>query len=110
MREEKAKRSAALLARKQEEALEKLMTPTEYAQKLQSKFMNLLAKTPSKKLFLKDKHIFYVGGDHGRASQTTRSRMDFVRGQLKLISILSHSCPFILLLDPKEGWNRGSFL
>ena len=103
IKEEKEKKDAERLAKKQEEALEKLMTPTEYAQKLQTKFASLLAKTPASKLFLKDKCIFYTGGDHGRASQTTRNRMDFVSLQFKWKLILSHSHIF---LSPNRSEGR----
>ncbi|TDL27085.1 Nucleotidyltransferase [Rickenella mellea] len=55
------------------------MTPPEYAAKVLTKFQPLLDRTPPRKLFLKDKNIFYIGGDLKFASKTTRDKMDFVR-------------------------------
>ncbi|KAI6117985.1 hypothetical protein F5141DRAFT_1000177 [Pisolithus sp. B1] len=51
-----------------------LVTPLEYALRLQS---NLLAVTP-KTSYLKGKCIFYVGGDMQYASTRTRGRMDYI--------------------------------
>ncbi|KIJ61681.1 hypothetical protein HYDPIDRAFT_42398 [Hydnomerulius pinastri MD-312] len=53
----------------------KLVTPLEYAQKLQS---ILDVPVPRKTSYLKGKHIFYVGGDMQYASTKTRGRMDFI--------------------------------
>ncbi|KAI5121470.1 hypothetical protein M0805_003927 [Coniferiporia weirii] len=55
------------------------MTPFEYAVRVQKKFAPLLEKTAEENLFLKDKVIFYVGGDYKYASKSTRNRMDFLR-------------------------------
>ncbi|KAH8114995.1 Nucleotidyltransferase [Phellopilus nigrolimitatus] len=55
------------------------MTPREYAEKVKTKFGPLLEKTPPSKLFLRDKVIFYVGGDLELASSSTRAKMDFLR-------------------------------
>ncbi|KAF8548405.1 hypothetical protein OG21DRAFT_1423134 [Imleria badia] len=51
----------------------KLVTPLEYAQKLQS-CLDLRVKTND----LKGKRIFYVGGDMMYASTTTRGRMEYI--------------------------------
>ena len=51
----------------------KLITPLEYAQKLQS-CLDLRVKTN----YLKGKRIFYIGGDMMYASTTTRGRMEYV--------------------------------
>ncbi|KAI6113449.1 hypothetical protein EDD16DRAFT_1484052 [Pisolithus croceorrhizus] len=51
-----------------------LVTPLEYALRLQS---NLLTITP-KTSYLKGKCIFYVGGDMQYASTRTRGRMDYI--------------------------------
>ena len=53
----------------------KLVTPLEYAQKLQSS-LDLCSKLKTN--YLKGKHIFYVGGDMMYASTTTRGRMEYV--------------------------------
>lgn len=53
----------------------KLITPLEYAQKLQS-CLDLHAKLKTN--YLKGKRIFYIGGDMMYASTTTRGRMEYV--------------------------------
>ena len=53
----------------------KLITPLEYAQKLQS-CLDLHAKLKTN--YLEGKRIFYVGGDMMYASTTTRGRMEYV--------------------------------
>ncbi|KAG6331664.1 hypothetical protein ID866_7425 [Astraeus odoratus] len=53
----------------------RLVTPLEYAQKLQSSVDNLIIPKTS---YLKGKHIFYVGGDWQYASRTTRGRMEYI--------------------------------
>jgi hypothetical protein len=47
-------------------------TPLEYAQKLQEKLAG------SKSSYLKDKRIFYTGGDWKNATEGTRKKMDYV--------------------------------
>lgn len=53
----------------------KLITPLEYAQKLQS---SLDLRVTFKTNYLKGKRIFYVGGDMMYASPITRGRMEYV--------------------------------
>ncbi|KAG8215109.1 hypothetical protein J3R82DRAFT_8560 [Butyriboletus roseoflavus] len=53
----------------------KLITPLEYAQKLQSS-LDLHVKLKTN--YLKGKRIFYVGGDMLYASSTTRGRMEYI--------------------------------
>jgi len=57
-------------------------TPLEYARKLQEKLGG------SKSNYLKDKHIFYTGGDWKNATEGTRKKMDYV------CQIISHAMPF----------------
>lgn len=72
-REEKERR------RKMEEALEKKMTPSEYALKLHSKFQEQVDKNRVNQRFhLEGKRIFFVGGDLNTASDDTRKKMEFV--------------------------------
>ncbi|KIK98285.1 hypothetical protein PAXRUDRAFT_824032 [Paxillus rubicundulus Ve08.2h10] len=52
-----------------------LVTPLEYAQKLQSSFRPPLVRKAN---YLKGKRIFYVGGDMKYASIKTRGRMDYI--------------------------------
>ncbi|KAH7927186.1 hypothetical protein BV22DRAFT_1032056 [Leucogyrophana mollusca] len=52
-----------------------LMTPLEYAQKLQAQFE---PDRPRKTNYLEGKRIFYVGGDMQFASPKTRGRMDYI--------------------------------
>ncbi|KAH7911258.1 hypothetical protein BJ138DRAFT_1006996 [Hygrophoropsis aurantiaca] len=52
-----------------------LMTPLEYAQRLQAKFE---LDRPRKTDYLKGKCVFYVGGDMQFASPKTRGRMDYI--------------------------------
>ncbi|KAH0833829.1 hypothetical protein J3R83DRAFT_10993 [Lanmaoa asiatica] len=60
---------------KQEKDKPKLITPLEYAQKLQSCLdLHVNLKTN----YLKGKRIFYVGGDMMYASTTTRGRMEYI--------------------------------
>lgn len=67
----------------------KLITPLEYAQRLQSSLdLNVKLKTN----YLKGKHIFYVGGDMMYAGSTTRGRMEYV----------SHLCVLLLTTLPSE--------
>jgi len=63
----------------------KLITPLEYAQKLQS-CLDLHPKFKTN--YLKGKRIFYVGGDMMYASTTTRGRMEYVSH----LYILSSHC------------------
>jgi hypothetical protein len=67
----------------------KLITPLEYAQKLQS-CLDLHAKLKTN--YLKGKRIFYVGGDMMYASTTTRGRMEYV-SHLYIISSHCHLRP-----------------
>ncbi|THH03700.1 hypothetical protein EW145_g6078 [Phellinidium pouzarii] len=76
---EKARKEAEDASRRKEEARDKLMTPTEYVLKVQSKFAASLEKTPPEQLFLREKIIFYVGGDLLYAVASTRKRMDILR-------------------------------
>ncbi|KAL5478955.1 hypothetical protein ACEPAI_2242 [Sanghuangporus weigelae] len=76
---EKAERDREAAVRKKEEEMEKRMTPREYAVHIQEKFRDYLAKAPTDKLPLRDKAIFYVGGDYYTASQSTRRKMDHLR-------------------------------
>ncbi|KAI0369528.1 hypothetical protein BV20DRAFT_1053124 [Pilatotrama ljubarskyi] len=57
-----------------------LITPLEYAQKLQAQFSEPATgrKKHSDKPFLKGKHIFYYGGDLNYAGLQTRNRMDII--------------------------------
>ena len=57
------------------EVKQKLITPLEYAQRLQSCFD---PHVEPKTNYLKGKRIFYVGGDMMYASTTTRRRMEYV--------------------------------
>ncbi|KAL5498395.1 hypothetical protein ACEPAH_2537 [Sanghuangporus vaninii] len=75
----KAERDREAAARKKEEEMEKRMTPREYAVHIQEKFKDYLAKVSTDKLPLRDKAIFYVGGDYYTASQSTRKKMDHLR-------------------------------
>lgn len=79
VRAEKSRKTAEIQARKKEEAYEQLMTPTEYALRLHTKFAKVLGKTSKEKQFLEGKGILYVGGDLHLASKGTRKKMDFVR-------------------------------
>lgn len=95
---EKAIEAAEKLKRKKEEECDKKMTPMEYAVKLQSKFQSGIET--KHKQFLKNKCIFYVGGDLQFASNGTREKMNFV------------SCPcldrlrnFDAVKDLEKGWN-----
>ena len=66
-----------------------LVTPLEYARKLQES-MQLMAQKPSKRYpkYLKGKRIFYIGGDMQYAGERTRNRMKFV-GASSPIMLLS---------------------
>jgi hypothetical protein len=57
-----------------------LVTPLEYAQKLQEKMMLVADKKlkPGAYKHLKNKKIFYIGGDMQYAGDRTRGRMDYV--------------------------------
>ncbi|KAI0633115.1 hypothetical protein C8Q77DRAFT_1059005 [Trametes polyzona] len=76
-----AKRQAAKAAkgkgRKKEKAL---ITPLEYAKKLQAQFSEQAAvrKKQSDKPFLRGKRIFYYGGDLNYAGAQTRNRMEII--------------------------------
>jgi hypothetical protein len=56
-----------------------LVTPLEYARKLQES-MQSMGQKPSKRYpkYLRGKRIFYVGGDMQYAGERTRNRMEFV--------------------------------
>lgn len=58
-----------------------LVTPLEYAQKLQAQLSELAGgkKKQADKPFLKGKRIFYYGGDLNYAGPQTRNRMEIVR-------------------------------
>jgi hypothetical protein len=59
----------------------RLVTPLEYAQKLQETLQTTLPgqkKSTKDTNYLKGKHIFYIGGDMQYAGARTRGRMDFV--------------------------------
>ena len=83
----KAKKTSEMALKKKEEEEEKRMTPREYATKVQEKFKDELKKASEKELFLKNKTIFYVGGDYDKAVRSTRSRMDYVG--LRNLSVLN---------------------
>ncbi|KAJ2989632.1 hypothetical protein NUW54_g8721 [Trametes sanguinea] len=57
-----------------------LITPLEYAERLQARFSEQAAKKKkrSDKPFLKGKRIFYYGGDLNYAGPQTRNRMDII--------------------------------
>ncbi|KAI0651056.1 hypothetical protein C8Q79DRAFT_931196 [Trametes meyenii] len=57
-----------------------LITPLEYAQKLQAQLSERAAgrKKQSEKPFLKGKRIFYYGGDLNYAGKQTRNRMEII--------------------------------
>lgn len=86
-RKMKAKKTSEMALKKKEEEEEKRMTPREYATKVQEKFKDELKKASEKELFLKNKTIFYVGGDYDKAVRSTRSRMDYVG--LQNLSVLN---------------------
>ena len=78
-----AKEKAHKEAKKLEDLKEKRLTPTEYAKKVRTKFVEYLekvakAKDADKKLFLKGKNIFYVDNDHSLSTPKTRNKMDIV--------------------------------
>lgn len=58
-----------------------LLTPMEYAQRLNEQITKSSFSNAEKKYvrFLSGKHVFYTGGDMNYASKTTRGRMDLVR-------------------------------
>jgi DNA polymerase lambda len=69
-----------------------LLTPMEYAQRLNEQVTKSFFVNAEKKYvrFLVGKHVFYTGGDMNYASKTTRGRMDLVRSHnLTLKSISS---------------------
>ncbi|KAI0350568.1 hypothetical protein OH77DRAFT_1412881 [Trametes cingulata] len=75
------KREASSIARGKGRKREKeLITPLEYAQKLQAQFSEPAAgrKKHSDKPFLKGKRIFYYGGDLNYAGPQTRNRMEII--------------------------------
>lgn len=80
-----------------------LLTPMEYAQRLNEQVNKSSFANAEKKYvrFLVGRHVFYTGGDMNYASKTTRGRMDLVRSHnLNFKSISS-----ILVLD-RAAWRK----
>jgi hypothetical protein len=77
-----------------------LVTPFEYAQKLQEKMMLPADKKPSQGVFkyLKGKKIFYIGGDMQYAGERTRGRMDYVNSCSQVI------CSFLISFPDRKIW------
>lgn len=72
-------KTAKVKGRKKEKGL---ITPLEYARKLQAQFSELAAPSRKKqadKPFLQGRRIFYYGGDLNYAGPQTRNRMEIVR-------------------------------
>jgi hypothetical protein len=76
-----------------------LVTPLEYAQKLQSILRPPLVRKAN---YLKGKRIFYVGGDMKYASTKTRGRMDYVS-----VLLLVFFLPYFSRLRDRRDLYRG---
>lgn len=80
-----------------------LLTPMEYAQRLNEQVTKSSFANAEKKYvrFLVGKYVFYTGGDMNYASKTTRGRMDLVCSYILNFKSLSS----ILLLD-RAAWRK----
>lgn len=87
----KPKREPTKTAKVKGRKKKELITPLEYARKLQAQLSELAApsrKKQSDNPFLQGKRIFYYGGDLNYAGPQTRNRMEIVRQGCQLLNLI----------------------